>query len=90
MSLDHTLEALVQFSQQLQSFDATLRASHRELRELHAAVDALWQDEARRTYDRAMGELEARLAQYLGPECAGYEEFIRQKLRELHAYLHGA
>jgi hypothetical protein len=90
MSLDLTLEALTQFSVQLEAFDATLRASHGELRECHDAIDGLWRDEARRTYDRNIAELNIRLGQYLGGECERYEEFVRQKLRHLHDYLHGS
>lgn len=89
MSLDHTLEALTQFGRQLEAFDTALRASHIELRACHDVVDGLWRDEARRTYDRCMAELDTRLADYLGGEAERYEEFIRQKLRQLDSYLHG-
>jgi hypothetical protein len=89
MSLDLTFEALGQFAAQLEAFDAALRASYTELRFCHEAVDGLWRDEARRTYDRGIAELEARLAGYLGSESERYEQFARQKLRQLEAYLHG-
>lgn len=89
MSLDLTMEALGQFGHQLEIFDATLRGSFRELKQCQDAVDGIWQDETRRTYDRFMSELEARLAAYLGPESDRYEEFVRQKLRQLDSYLHG-
>lgn len=89
MSLDVTFEALTQFGRQLEIFDAALRASYHELRECHDAVDGLWRDEARRAYDRSMAELESRLSAYLGGECERYEDFIRQKLRQLDSYLHG-
>jgi hypothetical protein len=89
VSLDVTFDALTQFGRQLEIFDAALRASYHELRECHDAVDGLWRDEARRTYDRSMADLESRLSAYLGGECERYEEFIRQKLRQLDAYLNG-
>ena len=90
MSLDLTHQALVHFSRQLEEFDTSLRASYRELRAHHDAIDALWRDEARRTYDRSMAEIESRLSRYLGGECERYEEFMRQKLRQLEGFLHGS
>ncbi len=89
MSLDLTHQALAHFSRQLEDFDTNLRASYGELRAHHEAIDALWRDEARRTYDRSMTEIESRLSQYLGGECERYEEFMRQKLRQLESYLNG-
>jgi hypothetical protein len=90
MSLDETFHALAQFSRELEAFDTVLRASYHELRERHDAVDGVWRDETRRTYDRAMAEIESRLGQYLAGECERYEDFIRQKLRQLETYLHGS
>jgi hypothetical protein len=90
VSLDVTFEALTQFGRELETFDEALRVSYHELHECHDAVDGLWRDEARRTYDRSMVELETRLSAYLGGECERYEDFIRQKLRQLDAYLHGS
>lgn len=90
MSLDYTLDALVHFSRQLESVNETLRSSHRELRERHDAVDGLWRDAARATYDRAMEELDGRVGAYLGGESERFEIFLREKIRQLDAYLQGA
>jgi hypothetical protein len=90
MSLDDTYHALERFSRQLEAFNQALHASYRELRERHDVIDGLWRDEARRTYDLNMEEIEGRLGQYLAGDSERYEEFIRQKLRQLSAYLHGS
>jgi len=90
MSLDDTFHALAQFGRELEAFDMTLRTSYHELRERHDAVDGIWRDETRRMYDRAMAEIESRLGQYLAGESERYEDFIRQKLRQLDAFLHGS
>jgi hypothetical protein len=89
MSLDLTFEALMRFSQELTAFDETLQASYRELRRCHEEIDAIWRDEMRRTYDRVIEDLDARLGAYFGGESERFEEFIRLKLRQLDSYLHG-
>lgn len=89
MSLDHTFEALLRFSRELEIFDETLRASYRELHACHDTVDAIWRDDMRRTYDRAIEELDARLGRYFEGESERFEEFIRLKLGQLDGYLHG-
>ena len=89
MSLDLTFEALMRFSHELEIFDESLHASYRELKNCHDAVDAVWRDDMRRTYDLAIEELDARLGAYFEGESERFEEFIRLKLRQLDAYLHG-
>jgi hypothetical protein len=89
MSLDHTYDALRRFSKELELFNEVLQGSYAELSRCHEAVDGLWRDEMRRTYDRAVEDLERRLDAYLSGESERFEEFIRLKLVQLDAFLHG-
>lgn len=89
MSLDETYEALAMFSRELHHFDDHLRASHAEMRHLHDNIDGLWRDEMRRTYDRAMSDLQRQLDHYAGSRSEQFEQFLERKLAQLRAYLHG-
>ena len=77
------------FSKVLERFNETLHASYQELRRCHDDVDALWRDQMRATYDRAISDLDTRLGSYLNGESEHFEEFIRLKLIQLDTYLHG-
>lgn len=89
MSLDETHEALSAFRLELERFNDLLRVSQAELRERHEEIDALWQDNLRRNYDIAIGELERNVSDYDSCRSEMFEEFIQRKLNQLQRYLHG-
>jgi uncharacterized protein YukE len=89
MSLDHTLEGLTRFSSHFERYNAELRISLRDLKERQAALDRSWNDEARAACDRAISDLQQRLAHYINSESEQFELFLQQKIRELGNYLHG-
>lgn len=88
-SMDDVLDRMEAFRRVLSRFQESLEGSMAELAERHDAVDPLWQDEARRTYDLHHGPLHEMLARYVRQQGPDYLRFLDEKLRAIDAYLHG-
>jgi hypothetical protein len=88
--MDDVYERMQVFARELAEFQDALTDSLADLRRCHEAVDALWQDEARRQYDELYGPLREMLERYLHHQAPTYQAFLKEKLRAIEGYLFGA
>ena len=88
-SMDDVFERMQLFARVLGEFQEALQASLNDLDRHHAAVDSLWRDERRRTYDAEYNPLHEALVRYVRQQGPAYLEFLDEKLRAINQYLHG-
>ena len=89
MSMDDQYQHMSNFYRALVEFDDRLAASLRELEEHHDAIDSLWNDDARREYDRDWEPLHDRITDSLRLDSPRYRHFFEMKLKYLERYLRG-
>jgi hypothetical protein len=88
-SMDDVFERMQAFARVLVKFQDSLETSLAVMQARHEAVDPLWQDEARRHYDRHYGPLHETMVNYLRIQGPDYLRFLEDKLRAIETYLHG-
>ncbi len=88
-SMDDVFERMQLFARALGEFQDALQASLADLDRCHAAVDPLWRDERRRTYDAGYIPLHDFLVRYVREQGPAYLDFLDEKLRAIDQYLHG-
>lgn len=89
MSMDDQARELVSFHRELTSFNARLHSSVNELERSHDSVNALWQDEMRRSYDAQYTPLQENISRYVQLEGPRYLDFLLFKIQYAQRYLRG-
>lgn len=89
MSMDEQYEQMRIFASTLSAFNEHLRASVADLQAQHDDISPLWQDSMRRDYDSQWLPLAQHMRSYLTQQGPAYEQFLRDKLHALEAYLYG-
>ena len=89
MSMDDQARELISFHRELTGFNARLHSSIGELERSHDSVNALWQDEMRRSYDAQYTPLQANITRYVRLEGPRYLDFLQLKIRYAQRYLNG-
>lgn len=77
-------------------FDVDLRGFNEDLRHAMAVLDRryqdtlpAWDDSVRRTLGARIEEAREPIDAYLRADADGFEEFVVERIRRLHGYLHG-
>ena len=89
MSMDEQFDRLRVFETELVEFNETLRVTLAEVDAAHGAVDPLWKDSMRKTYDALWNDFHQDMARYVEQSAPRVEEFLLRKIQHLHRYLHG-
>jgi hypothetical protein len=89
MSMDDVYLRARELSHGLEQFNLNLKAVLTEVEQAHALVAPLWDDAMSREYHQQWDPMEDNLKEYarkIGPQ---YVDFLLQRLRHLHVFLHG-
>lgn len=87
MSMDDTYNELRRFAKELEEFNETLNDSVKALTDAHDQLDGLWQDAFRREYDQRWDSFSKEMDRYQSSVSNQYEEFLKDKIQQLKAYL---
>nr|VFK15111.1 MAG: hypothetical protein BECKLPF1236B_GA0070989_10726 [Candidatus Kentron sp. LPFa] len=88
-NMDEVLWSLEAFQRVLDTFTDELRISFKELSQSHGNVAPYWDDIMGREYYKHWHLLEKEMRRYHDVVLPGHLEDMQQKIRHVHAYLHG-
>jgi hypothetical protein len=88
-AMDEVEERLRVMLVALETFQETLVAASRELSQCHDRIAPVWDDEARKQYERDFGRLTETLAHFANTQIPAYTTLLSERHRSLQAYLFG-
>lgn len=89
MSLDQTLERLIQFRSALQDFVDELRRAQSAVEHAEEALLPLWRDAFQQEFQARYSEFSGPVRQFLAHDAGAYIGFLDKKIVELRGYFDG-
>lgn len=87
--MDDQLEAWQRFDRDLQTFNEDLRLAMAALDRHYQDTLPAWDDSVRATLGARIETAREPVEGYLRSEAGRFEDFVTERIRRLHGYLHG-
>lgn len=87
--MDDIARAAITLERELERFNARLKNAVAEVEESHQLLKPLWDDAMGRDYEKSRQPLAEAMERYNHLFGPFYQNELVQRLRHIHAYLHG-